>query len=435
LHGTFLIVEKGSPGLNIGYPIEGEVIHLERRGFLTVRPERRLLVRAVVVSVGMHVAGVSLVEHLQPTPEEVARRVLFVTPTVGGKFVMRAPRVTKRLELRKMPREQGRPVRRGEVAIVAREEGIVTRTAVAQAEVVVERAVRGAGGIGGRGSRLVGIGDEGARDLGWVKEVGVRMQEVEVTKEPERRLNMSLEMLDVNSMDTGRYQAMVIQDPRDKQALKGFIHFARAYAGGSRTTGGGGLSGWDAKSLDILTEHLKYYTGLQADFVGHISFDDERLMEIPFIFGDGGMLTESDIINLTRYLKMGGFIYGGFNNLIEGLEKYAGMVSGRDFYIERLPEDHPMFTCFFDIKGGQPSGSNQPPASKMYAERWNRVEGLWVGGRLCVIAGSLGGWGSLYHSVLVGSDGMRQVQFTINVVVYALTQEGSITHQLMQTVK
>ena len=58
------------------------------------------------------------------------------------------------------------------------------------------------------------------------------------TRDSEHKIDMALEMLDVNSMDTGRYRAMVIQDAGDKQAIKGFVKMAqvmssRALAGGT----------------------------------------------------------------------------------------------------------------------------------------------------------------------------------------------------------
>ena len=48
-----------------------------------------------------------------------------------------------------------------------------------------------------------------------------------ISRTPEHKIDMGLEMLDVDAMDTGRYRALVIQDPNDKQGLKGFVKFAR----------------------------------------------------------------------------------------------------------------------------------------------------------------------------------------------------------------
>jgi len=50
------------------------------------------------------------------------------------------------------------------------------------------------------------------------------------SRQPKHVVNMSLEMMDVDALDTGRFQAMVIQDPTDKRNTKGFFHFYRAYS-------------------------------------------------------------------------------------------------------------------------------------------------------------------------------------------------------------
>ena len=47
------------------------------------------------------------------------------------------------------------------------------------------------------------------------------------TRQPDNKIDMALDMLDVNSMDTGRYRAMLVQEQGDPQAIKGFINFAR----------------------------------------------------------------------------------------------------------------------------------------------------------------------------------------------------------------
>ena len=41
----------------------------------------------------------------------------------------------------------------------------------------------------------------------------VAAQAVESTKETKNVVDMSLEMMDISALDTGQYQAMVIQDP------------------------------------------------------------------------------------------------------------------------------------------------------------------------------------------------------------------------------
>ena len=45
-------------------------------------------------------------------------------------------------------------------------------------------------------------------------------------KDAKPMADLSLEMMDVDALDTGHYQAMVIQDPSDKRNMSGFFHLA-----------------------------------------------------------------------------------------------------------------------------------------------------------------------------------------------------------------
>ena len=88
---------------------------------------------------------------------------------------------------------------------------------------------------------------------------------------------------------------------------------------------------------------INEYTGLKAEFLGRVTFDDPRLMEVPIIYPYGGP-NEAEMANLAQYLMAGGFTFGGLHG--EALEKYGGLVQGKDFWSERLPEDHPSIPPF-----------------------------------------------------------------------------------------
>jgi hypothetical protein len=61
------------------------------------------------------------------------------------------------------------------------------------------------------------------------------------------------------------------------------------------------------------------------------------------------------------------------------------------------------------------------------------LTGLWLGDRLAAIEGiSVAQFGS---TVRLGVDTTRHLQLGVNILVYALTQEGSITQHLMQMVQ
>ena len=133
--------------------------------------------------------------------------------------------------------------------------------------------------------------------------------------------------------------------------------------------------------------------------------------------------------NLARYLLSGGFVFGSI--WTEALENYGGLVSGQDFWTERLADDHPVYSAYFNLKGGVPPGSGPGSSGKQGVQSWNVLTGYFVKGRLAGIT-SRQGFGWELH--LSGADSTRSLQLAVNVIVYALTQGGSMTQRLMQMV-
>jgi hypothetical protein len=246
------------------------------------------------------------------------------------------------------------------------------------------------------------------------------------TRQPDNKIDMALDMLDVNSMDTGRYRAMLIQEQGDPQGIKGFINFARVISAAALASG---TATGSTDNLRYLVNGLNEYTGINADFIGSITYDDDRLLEIPIIL-PAGTPNESELEQMTRYLLSGGFIFGGTGFVNEGLVKYGGLVQGRDFWSERLPDDHPVFSSYFEFKGGAPT-STRGVSSNKNQNAWQYTVGHFIKGRLVGINFSLG---LGYTESEEGQDKLRQMQMAINVIVYALTQEGSMTQRLMQMV-
>ena len=130
--------------------------------------------------------------------------------------------------------------------------------------------------------------------------------------------------------------------------------------------------------------------------------------------------------NLARYLISGGFVFGEL--WAEALEKYGGLVRGKDFWSERLQDDHPIYSAFFEIGGG-PALGRRGDASYVDA---NYLQGHFIQGRLAGVTPGDGRWG--WADDFAGKSSTRQLQFAVNIIIYALTQEGSIAHRLMQMV-
>ena len=272
------------------------------------------------------------------------------------KFVKRQPRLTKALELRKIPQRK-RPMIRRQVHAAAARMDQVQATAAFSTRAIIARST----GI----ANMLQVGQSNSQMLQAVLEpVAGLTANVEISRASEHKIDMGLEMLDVDAMDTGRYRALVIQDPNDKQGLKGFVKFARVVSATYMTETQTNVvdGGLNNREIDILCDMLNEWTGLRAEFVGSFTFDDNRFLSVPIVIPQGEP-NENELENLARYLLAGGFVmaeqfdFEGF--WTEALEKYGGLIKGRDFYTERLREDHPIFTAYFDLGDGVAQGASR----------------------------------------------------------------------------
>ena len=365
--------------------------------------------RAFWVSVGVAVALHLAVMSINPFEATQAK----APRPLSTKFVKREPRLTKPLELRKVPKPKRQMIRRQVRVVAARMDQVQATSALNTGTLL-----RGTGPsrmhFSGPASTNLPLG-RGAAGL----EPTLAAVDMATSRVADGRIDMALEMLDVNSMDTGRYQAMVVQDPNDRQAVKGFVKFAHVIAASSIEVGSVGHGNLNLKTIDLLVDGLNDFTGIKAQFIGSITYDDERLMDMPVIIPQGTP-NESEMEHLAKYVLAGGFIFGSVAT--EYLEKYGGLVNGEDFWTQQLEDTHPLFSAFFDVKGGATVGASTQ--SKNYRSGWRGLDvtGYFVLGRLAGIGG-----------IPINSQ-TRTLQMDINVIVYALTQEGSMTQRLMQMV-
>ena len=373
---------------------------------ILLRELHKYLLLSLILAVGVHLCAV-IINPLDEAVETAPR-------PMSTKFIKREPRLTKPLELRKVPKPKRQMIQR---------QSMITRARMDQVKATASFSTVSALNMASGPTMNVARTDQ----IDSI-ELTPTMDAVDIsgTRQPDNKIDMALEMLDVNSMDTGRYRAMLVQDPGDPQAIKGFINFARVVSASALASG---TATGATNALRFLVNGLNEYTGINADFMGSITYDDERLLEIPIILPSGSP-NESELEQMTRYLTSGGFIFGGIGFVHEGLEKYAGLVEGRDFWSERLPDDHPVFSSYFDFKGGAPT-STRGVSSNKNQNAWQFTTGHFIKGRLVGINFSLG---LGFTGSASGQDKLRQMQMAINVIVYALTQEGSMTQRLMQMV-
>jgi len=128
--------------------------------------------------------------------------------------------------------------------------------------------------------------------------------EMTATREPEKQISMKEEMISLDDLDTGQYKAMIIQNPNNKQQIKGFVYIATAW--------GAQLKPPDElkRAVINLVEALNRFTNINAKVDRHLFLDHRKLFETPFVFitADTAFeLTEIEQKNFGNYLRQGGF--------------------------------------------------------------------------------------------------------------------------------
>ncbi len=403
-----------------------------------LRELRVKLVLALLIAAGVHLLLFSLRWH----------RVSYLESAkpLTTKFVKREPRLIKPLELRKIPKPKRRLMKRK----LTFEKARVRRLGLTEAwepvsvlDVMVKPH--------GRVERSVGVS---SREL----ELPLRMGTIHTEKDPKEIVDLSLDLMDLDALDTGKYQAMVIVDPRDRKKVKGFLHLGQAYPKSVIVA----MSMHDRRlpgesALHALINAMNRYTDIDTDMGDSYTFDSAKLFNTPVVLTVATWFslidfTDSEAMNLGRYLLSGGFLIAdtrgpgsgehrpgitSLRNFIVAAFESQDMNLNRDWRLEKLPKSHPVYHCFFDFNDGPPGGGDvivQDPI--LY------LEGVEIDGRLVLIFSKkamAAAWGRDGDSTVFdesgGIDNNRQLQFGVNLIIFALTQEGSITHQVMRSVQ
>ena len=282
-----------------------------------------------------------------------------------------------------------------------------------------------------------------------------RLTTVEVSgvKESGQQVDLQLELLSVRHMDTGQYKAMVIQDPDDRRQLSGYIHLAQAFSRArpawqedayNRSEGSQVIR---YQSLDYLMKALQEYTGIEADYLGPIALDDPRLRDVPWLllpdwFGASHAHSEAEIANLGAYMAQGGFVItsSGVNEKMKGARfatlrramQSQGLNEGADWRFVYLKPDHPIYHAYFDFDMSVRDNINRIEVGDMGLALGHRLAAFISMARKISTENAVpalrgGNWADV--------DGTRHLQFTVNTVVFALTQEGGVTQQLMRGIR
>lgn len=379
-------------------------------------------------------------------------------------FIKRQPRLSKPLELKKRPQPKRRQVRRQMVSVKARV-SLGQHRGTSHAAQVLPGIARPEPSI----TRIARLGAVTAEPLSLSATIAGG-------KEAEQRIDMSLELLDIRALDTGKYHAMIIEDPTDKRNIRGFFHLALVPLRGVRE--GLARMGYNGAveearwryGLRRLVQAVNRYTHVEADLVPDVPLSSEEAFKVPWLYAcSNSMLSffdESEIRNIGEYLTRGGFVFfdAGINPQCAGYISARafferafgaqGLAAQRDWNLIRLPDSHPVYHCFFDFNGPPAGGDfwnivyrDDPSVSRAlyakglneYLEGYESADGHLYG--ILSLKLYYQPWADFGHDSFSGGwryeamDPTRGLQFGVNLIVFALTQEGSITRRVMDTVR
>ena len=265
-------------------------------------------------------------------------------------------------------------------------------------------------------------------------------------KDPERLISMKEEMISLSDLDTGRYKAMIVQNPGNKKSIKGFIYISTIW--GTQLKPPDELK----RSVIGLTEAVNKYTNIRAKMDDHLLLDSRKLFETPFVYvvADNAFeLTKIEMKNFGDYLRNGGFavLDNGtpeheFGQAEASLRQMLKSTLGAQAKFLPIPNDHPLYHCFFDFDDGPPLGAEsqmtqttttgvqgETARNAYMAKPVDYLEGIWLGERLVAIYSDKG-YGVKWKRF---SNNDPQLKMGVNFVVYALTQSGGIARRLMDT--
>ncbi|MFZ5516495.1 MAG: DUF4159 domain-containing protein [Candidatus Zhuqueibacterota bacterium] len=351
------------------------------------------------------------------------------------KFVQRAPRLVKPLELTKRPVLVQRTLSRNISSMrsitprsmkTASIHGGTVLASLASPEMTVDRAMA-------MNSQPVELGPE------------LIAGEVAVGKESSMK-SLSDDLMNVRHLDTGRFKAMVVQDPNDKTKISGFFHMDLLRVNSHMVRDWDGNPGWNSEptALPNVKNMVEKVTDIKMNLAEFIRMDSEKLMDSPMVVLTGETVFDysaADAANLGQYLKNGGFLFfddSGIPMIGSPIDRTARQLMvdalGPDIVFEKLPNDHRLYHCFFDFNG-PPIGFDYRFSKELH-EPYNFLEGVYIDGRLAILISNKA-YCKFWDHAYIGekSHGMgdptRQLQFGVNIVVFALTQPGGIVQRQM----
>ena len=293
---------------------------------------------------------------------------------------------------------------------------------------------------------------------------------VGITPFPQRgKIRRKLDMMELEHLDSGRYHAIVRQNPQDKGEITGFFHVANVYLASQdiSRTNYARLEALtlpprgSASALPNLVRAMNEFTGIKVDILGTVSAESPDLLKAPWaMFVSEAPFEPSRIEaeNLGRYLLAGGFMFldaeglgiGPLRNLLYASLASQGLRYNRHWEFVGIGPEHSIFDSYFQL-AGPPTTANpwliDPESGNYLNTRRPPLAGVEVTGRLAALL-TTWGYSALWAyqdsqipppdadekikraAYQKWSSAQSALRFGVNLLVYVLTQPGSITDRV-----
>ena len=235
-------------------------------------------------------------------------------------------------------------------------------------------------------------------------------------------------------LDDGRFKGLVVQDSTNKRNVTGFVYLAQTW--------GNDLEPSVQRAIFELVETINEVTDLHAEVDDHLALDSRDIFRAPFVYIAAEQAfepTQWEIANLGDYLRQGGFAFveamvdrsvgstaTEFTPAEASLREMFRRALGRDARFRMLRNDHAIYHSFYDLDGPPPQRTHSVVRfGRDYKAEKPFLEGIFLGERLAVVF-STKEYGRAWEKEFRNKP---QLQMGVNLVVFALTQEGSIAQQ------
>ncbi|MXX37736.1 MAG: DUF4159 domain-containing protein [Gemmatimonadetes bacterium] len=307
-----------------------------------------------------------------------------------------------------------------------------------------------------------------------VRHIGphLRAGALEGTRQGADEIDLSLELMDVQALDTGRHRAMVVVDPKDRRNLKGFLYLSSVYSPSiDRAESETSRRLYQTRQLaekqmlQGLADKMVASTQVHVELHDAVRLDDPQLLQVPFVLLTASApfeFTETEAANLGAYLIAGGFLFAdivsnllhdysddeldipALRSLIRASFEAVGYQEWKDWQFTRLELTHPIYHCFYSVES-LPRGMRDMHYSIGVPLTPDYLEGIVVGEQLVGIY-SMRGYADFWAGTaereqedldvanspfLTSAEEPLVHNLGVNLVVYALTREGAMTEQLV----